>query len=120
MEVLADHERLLQALGNLVGNAVKFSPRGGVVTMRAAPEGDRVEVAVIDGGPGIALEDQAKVFDAYWTKPQAGKAGTGLGLSIARGIVEAHGGTLRVESEPGKGATFTVSLPLVKPGAPAT
>lgn len=95
--------RLEQVLANLVGNAVKFTERGGSVTVRAEASGDMVRVAVIDTGVGIPPEHLPHIFDRYWhARRQSRTVGTGLGLAIARGIVEAHGGS-SVESALGEG-----------------
>jgi signal transduction histidine kinase len=109
--VLADRERVLQVLSNLLGNAIKFTPDGGRITLSAAPKGDTVRFAVADSGPGIAPADLSHLFDRYWKHDKGGTKGTGLGLFIAKGIVEAHQGRLWVESEPGRGTTFYFSLP---------
>jgi len=112
--VLADEAILTEALVNLVGNAVKYTHAGGRVTVSARQEGDQVVVAVADTGVGIAAEDVPFVFDAFY-RGQAGpdaEAGCGLGLALTRRIVEAHHGTISVDSEVGKGTTFTVRLPV--------
>jgi PAS domain S-box-containing protein len=119
--LLADRQRVVQVLTNLVGNAIKFTPEGGCVTVRACLDGEapgalRVEVA--DTGPGISAADRPKLFRRFTqldmsATRQAG--GTGLGLSIAKALVEAHGGAIGVESEPGRGATFWFTLPLAGP-----
>lgn len=116
--VLADHERTLQVLVNLAGNAVKFTPAGGEVVLRAAlvpgdaPDaGAAVRFAVTDTGPGIPPDEQAHLFDRFWQARRTAKLGTGLGLVIAKGIVEAHGGRVWVESAVGKGTTFYFTLP---------
>lgn len=114
-EVRGDPERLAQLLLNLVHNAVKFSPPGGSVTLSAVPEARSVVIAVADQGVGIARADQARIFERFYKVDRArgrGQGGTGLGLSIARHIADAHGGSLRVESEEGRGATFLVTLPV--------
>jgi CheY-like chemotaxis protein len=128
-EVTVDAGRLRQVLMNLVGNAVKFTANGGVelaVVAHARRRGlARLDISVSDTGPGIAEADQARVFAAF---EQAGDAqpgrrdGVGLGLAIARGIVEAMGGVLRLDSTLGKGArfAFTLDLPASPPAAPAT
>lgn len=113
--IAADMERLLQAMGNLLGNAVKFTPSGGSVNVRAERVGGAVRVAVSDTGPGIAPEHLARVFDRFWRAPGAGGMGSGLGLAIAKGIVEAHQGVLEVESEPGEGTTFRFTFPVRPP-----
>src|SRR5262249_20575056 len=106
--------RLSQVLLNLVGNALKFTDQGGV-EIRAVQAGDRFALSVVDTGPGIAAEDQAKIFDEFQQVDNTStrkKGGTGLGLSISRKIVELHGGSISVQSELGKGSTFTVSIPI--------
>ena len=114
LAVDAERERILQVLSNLVGNALKFTARGGRVTLSAAREGATVRFAVVDTGPGIPRENLSRVFDRFWKKDSPGKKGTGLGLFIAKGIVEAHRGRIWVESDPGDGAKFYFTLPLVE------
>jgi signal transduction histidine kinase/DNA-binding NarL/FixJ family response regulator len=110
--VLADGERVVQIISNLVGNAVKFTPEGGTVTLACAPAEGEVRFSVADTGPGIPPEQVPHIFGAFWQARHADRRGLGLGLSIARGLVEAHGGRIWVESEPGRGATFVFTLPL--------
>lgn len=122
--VRADSSRLRQVLVNLLGNAVKFTPEKGVITVstRRAPghEGDRVEVRVSDSGPGIAESEQAAVFEAYYRSAGTAAApGIGLGLAISHALVSRMGGDLRVESTPGAGATFIISLPATAGETPA-
>jgi PAS domain S-box-containing protein len=107
---LCDRERVLQVLSNLVGNAIAFTPQGGCVTVRARPAGAEIVITVTDTGPGIPEGDQRLIFERFW-KSRASGQGSGLGLSIAKGIVEAHGGRIWVESLPGQGATFQFTLP---------
>ena len=109
--VHADRGRLLQVLGNLLGNAVKFTPASGTITLSAAPAGGEVRFSVADTGAGIEPEHLPHVFDRFWQARHARRAGAGLGLAIARGIVEAHGGRIWVESQPGRGATFHFTVP---------
>ncbi len=109
VEIRCDRDRVLQVVSNLVGNALAFTPRGGHVAVRLALRERNAEVAVSDDGPGIPPEDLPHVFDRYWKSRS--RAGTGLGLAIARGIVDAHGGKIRVESRVGEGSTFTFTLP---------
>ncbi len=105
-----DRERVMQVLSNLIGNAIQFSREGGRVRVTLAGSGTEVQVRIADEGPGIAPEEQRHVFERFW-KSRASGQGTGLGLSIAKGIVEAHGGRIWVESTPGQGATFAFTLP---------
>ena len=109
----ADEERVLQVLENLVGNALKFTPPGGVVTVGAARAEDPAWVvfSVRDTGPGIAREHVSRVFDRFYQAQASDRRGSGLGLAICKAIVEAHGGRIWAESEPGKGATFSFTLP---------
>lgn len=115
--VLADRERILQVLSNLLGNAIKFTPRGGRVTLSAERSGGDVVFASTDTGPGISDEHLPHVFERYWRYGARGTKGTGLGLFIAKSIVEAHGGEISVASSPGRGATFRFTLPLAVPDA---
>ncbi len=112
--VRGDAERLRQVLMNLIDNAIKYSPVGGEVEVRAYGEDRRVRVDVRDRGPGIAKEDQKLIFEKFGRVSGSGatKPGTGLGLFIARSIAEAHGGGLEVVSAPEQGATFTLDLPV--------
>ena len=98
LAIRCDHDRVIQLFSNLVGNAVKFTPDGGTITVRAAPEGEVVRFAVADTGPGISSDELPHVFDRYYQAQRKNRDGIGLGLSIARGIVEAHGGRIWVES----------------------
>jgi K+-sensing histidine kinase KdpD len=111
--VRGDGERLRQVIGNLVENAVKYSPSGSEVRVAAYSHGDRVFVDVSDRGPGIAPKHQGLIFEKFGraSTDGAGKPGTGLGLFIARSIAEAHGGTVDVQSAVERGATFTLALP---------
>ncbi len=110
--VHGDAGRLVQVLANLVGNSLKFTERGGAVTVHAAMRDDEVLLTVKDTGSGIPAEQLPHIFKRYYTRRRgASKSGSGLGLSIARGIVEAHGGRIWVESRIGKGTTFFISLP---------
>ncbi|CAN5901740.1 hypothetical protein BH23GEM7_BH23GEM7_25420 [soil metagenome] len=110
--VLADRGRLLQVFFNLVGNAVKFTPPGGRIMLRAELLGSEVCFSVSDTGPGIAAADLPHVFDPYWQGDQGAYGGRGLGLAIARGIVEGHEGRIWVESRQGVGSTFCFMIPL--------
>lgn len=107
-----DRDRLLQVFSNLGGNAIKFTPEGGKVSVTVARSGDAVEFIVSDTGPGIAEGDLAKVFDRFWQAKNTAHLGTGLGLAIAKGIVEAHGGQIRASSKPGAGTEFVFTIPV--------
>ena len=109
-DVSCDRGRVQQVLSNLVGNAIKFSPPGGRVTMAARQDGPRVRFEVVDTGPGIAAADQVKLFDRFWQSDRGDRRGIGLGLSIAKGLVEAHGGQIGVESTVGAGSTFWFTI----------
>jgi signal transduction histidine kinase len=113
-EIRGDAERLRQVLTNLIDNAIKYSPAGGQVEVRAYRENGRARIDVRDHGPGIAKEDQKLIFEKFGrvTGRDSSRPGTGLGLFIARSIAEAHGGVLEVHSAPDQGATFTLELPL--------
>ncbi|WP_233166140.1 ATP-binding protein [Archangium sp. Cb G35] len=113
--VRADRERVLQVLSNLVGNAIKFTPASGTVTLRARQVDGMVRISVKDNGPGIAPEDVPHLFERFWRASGVSERGTGLGLSIVKSIVEAHGGSLWVETWPGVGSTFFFTLPAAEP-----
>jgi signal transduction histidine kinase len=115
--VLCDHDRVLQVIFNLVENAFKHTPEGGRVTLAARPTGSQVVVTVRDTGEGISPEDLARIFDRFWQARSHGRSGAGLGLTIVKGIVEAHGGQIWVESEVGKGSAFHFTLPVPAEGA---
>jgi signal transduction histidine kinase len=106
-----DHGRLLQVLGNLLGNAIKFSPRGAQVDIRAGRAGAEMRVAVADDGPGIRPEDLEAVFGRFWQVERRTRTGLGLGLYISRCILQAHGGRIWAESAPGTGSTLIFALP---------
>jgi PAS domain S-box-containing protein len=112
--VLCDRARVLQVLGNLLGNALKFSAPGQAIAIEARLAESMLQVSVRDMGPGIASDHLTLVFDRYWKGKQSGRAGTGLGLFIAKGIVEAHGGRIWVESTLGQGSAFSFTLPLAE------
>ena len=119
--VLADRHRVLQVLSNLIGNAMKFTPSGGMITYRAEPQEGSVRIVVSDTGPGIPKEDLGDIFNPYWQAKRTARLGAGLGLPIAKGIVESHGGRMWVESEPGDGTKFLFTLPVaVDAPAPVT
>jgi signal transduction histidine kinase len=109
--VRADPSRVSQVVGNLVGNAIKFTPSDGAVTLKAASENGRVVIQVIDTGPGIAPTDIEHLFDNFWQAQNGDRRGVGLGLAIAKNVVEAHGGRIWCESQLGAGTTFSFTLP---------
>jgi PAS domain S-box-containing protein len=109
--VVADPGRIHQVISNLVGNALKFTRPGGTATLRCAPDGEAIRFTVTDTGAGIAESDLPHVFDRFWRTRESNRLGTGLGLAIAKGIVEAHGGRIWVESRPGIGSSFHFTLP---------
>lgn len=112
--VAGDRDLLTVVFSNLVENAVKYSPVSGTIEIRLDRDGDWVAVSVVDTGIGINATDGARIFEKYFRASNAtGTAGAGLGLYLARRIVETHGGTIEVRSEPDRGATFTVRLPTV-------
>jgi signal transduction histidine kinase len=112
-DVYADRHRVLQVLSNLIGNAMKFTPAGGEINVTAAPRTEtEVIISVADTGPGIPKENLSDIFNPYWQAKRTARMGAGLGLPIAKGIVEAHGGRIWVESEIGKGTTFFFTLPI--------
>lgn len=113
-KVYADHHRLLQVLSNLIGNAMKFTPKGGMIAFRADAQDDHVLFAVTDTGPGIPKKNLQDIFNPYWQAKRAERLGAGLGLPIAKGIVEAHGGQIWVESDQGRGTKFFFTLPVAR------
>ncbi len=106
-----DRQRLVQVLGNLLGNAVKFTPHGGRVTVGARRADGEIHYWVEDSGPGIAAEQLPRVFEPFWQASPGDRRGAGLGLAIAKGIVDSHGGRIWAETRPGAGSTFFVALP---------
>jgi signal transduction histidine kinase/CheY-like chemotaxis protein len=124
--VRCDRDRVQQVLTNLIANAIKFTPAGGTITLRATRTtnpGGQARLSVIDSGTGIQPEHLGQLFERFWQASKTGRSGSGLGLSIARGIVEAQGGTIWAESVPGQGSTFSFTLPFAaafEPDAIAT
>ena len=110
-----DPERIGQVLSNLVGNALKFTPEGGRITIRAVESGFHTRIEVRDTGPGIASQHLPRIFDRFWKADAGGRKGTGLGLYIAKGIVEGHRGRIWVESRVGVGSAFIFELPIAPP-----
>ena len=122
-EVRADERKVKQILLNLLSNAVKFTPDGGRVDVSAKLDSDKVEIAVQDTGAGISAEDQANLFEEFrqfGTDAARRAEGTGLGLALTRKFIELHGGAIRVDSAPGRGSTFSFSLPLAAAARPAS
>jgi signal transduction histidine kinase len=117
--VHADPLRVSQIVGNLMGNALKFTPELGTVSLRAAPQGTQVVFLVVDSGPGISPADIEHLFDSFWQARQNDRRGVGLGLAIAKGLVEAHGGKIWVESTLGAGSTFSFTLPAAAGAMPS-
>jgi PAS domain S-box-containing protein len=112
LQLYCDRGRVLQILSNLLGNAIKFTPAAGSVTVRAERAGRELTFAVSDTGPGISEEQFAHIWDRFWSVKKPQITGVGLGLSIAKGLVEAHGGRIWAESTVGAGSTFYFTLPL--------
>ncbi|MEW6246883.1 MAG: ATP-binding protein [Nitrospirota bacterium] len=110
-KVRADADQMSQVFINLVMNAIHAMPEGGTLRVGLTRSNGTVRLTVADTGHGIAQQDLAKIFDPFFTTKETGK-GTGLGLTVVKGIIEEHGGSIQVESEPGKGTTFTISLPV--------
>ncbi|MBI5190345.1 MAG: sensor histidine kinase [Nitrospirae bacterium] len=116
--VSVDETQISRAVANLLGNALKYTPEGGRVSVATKNFRSYVTISVSDTGPGISRQDMPFVFDRYFRSKSAsaGVKGSGLGLAIAKAVVEAHGGTIDVSSEEGAGTTFTLRLPLYQPG----
>lgn len=120
--IVADPKRLLQVLANLIGNALKFTPAEGTIDVHAQRDGAFVRFAVIDTGPGIAADELPALFDRFYQtrdNPVKNK-GLGLGLAICKGLVEAHGGRIWVESLPGAGCGFNFTIPAAAIAEPAS
>ena len=116
-EIWGEHDRLLQVFENLIGNAIKFTTAGGWITVGAASRDQEVVFWVADSGSGIAADSLPHVFDRFWQATRGDRRGAGLGLPITKGIVEAHGGRIWVESTLGRGSTFFFSIPRARPTA---
>jgi signal transduction histidine kinase len=119
-KILADQDRLMQVFENLIGNAIKFTDPGGRITVGARPQAGDVLFWVSDTGAGMRQEDLPRVFDRFWRAQEGAKHGAGLGLPIAKGVVEAHGGRIWVESALSRGTTFSFTIPAVGNPPPAT
>ncbi|MBA3685016.1 MAG: HAMP domain-containing histidine kinase [Planctomycetes bacterium] len=115
--VRLDRRRVCQVLGNMVDNARKFTPAGGRIAIAMRIDAGRAILSVSDSGPGIPDSDRERIFSAYFQRQPGSGAGVGLGLTIVRGITALHGGTVALDSIPGRGATFSVSLPVGGPFA---
>jgi signal transduction histidine kinase len=114
-DLFADRDRLLQVLDNLIGNAIKFTAPGGNIVVGAAPRASEVLFRITDTGAGIPQEQLAHLFDRFWQAEKADRRGAGLGLPIVKGIIEAHGGRIWVESQIGRGTTFYFTVPIASP-----
>jgi signal transduction histidine kinase len=112
--IWADRDRLLQVFENLIGNAIKFTKPGGRITLGATVRGGEIIFSVSDTGRGIAEAHLPHVFDRFWQAPGTERRGMGFGLAIVKGIVEAHGGRVWVQSAPGQGSTFFFTIPPVE------
>jgi two-component system phosphate regulon sensor histidine kinase PhoR len=123
LAVRADPERIHQVLGNLLTNAISYSPAGGEITVTARPIGERVRVEIADHGIGMDAEEQRRAFDRLY-RASGGRAvrehGSGLGLAIVKDLIQAHGGEVGVTSQPGAGSTFWFTLPAVDDRAVAS
>ena len=115
--ICGDRDRIEQVFGNLIGNAMKFTPERGMITVEAQQEGDYVRFTVRDTGPGIPETDLKRVFTPYWQAKKTAHMGAGLGLAIVRGIIEAHGGQVWAENSSSGGAKFTFTIPVAPPAA---
>lgn len=118
--VLGDRDRLAQLVGNLLDNALAHTPAGGRVRVTAGAQAGEVRLAVQDSGAGIPAEELGRIFERFYQVDKSrgaagGRASSGLGLAIARQLAEAHGGRIEVESAPGQGSAFTLSLPAYRP-----
>lgn len=112
LQALMDEQQVARVIGNLLHNAIKFTPDGGIISITAEPVGDDIHICISDTGPGVPRDEQARIFERFYKQDRArSKGGTGLGLAIARHIVEGHGGRIWVKSTPGQGATFCFTLP---------
>jgi two-component system sensor histidine kinase SenX3 len=116
--VRGDSQILIEAVGNLVANAIVYSPRGSRVGVGVKADGEIVEIAVSDQGIGIAEADRERIFERFYRADEARSrrtGGTGLGLSIVKHAIQRHGGEVRLWSRPGRGSTFTIRLPRIDP-----
>jgi signal transduction histidine kinase len=109
--IVVDRHRILQVFANLIGNAIKFTPSGGTITIRAEKREDDIQFSVEDTGAGVSVDEMSHLFDRFWQAKKTARMGTGLGLYIVKGIVEGHGGRVWVESKLGVGSKFIFTLP---------
>ena len=112
--IYGDADRLRQVIGNLVSNALRYTPQGGIITLRAYRAAQRIHISVSDTGQGISPQDLPHIFDRFYradTARDRASGGSGLGLAIARALIEAHSGTVEVHSKLGQGTTFAIALP---------
>ncbi|MGH7180970.1 MAG: sensor histidine kinase, partial [Nitrospiraceae bacterium] len=107
-----DHDRMLQVLSNLIGNALKFTSNGGIIKVSIRKQGSHAEISVTDNGPGIPTQDRERIFDRFTKLTMNDRSGLGLGLFVAKWIVEAHKGHIWVTSDIESGSTFSFTLPL--------
>jgi PAS domain S-box-containing protein len=117
--IAADRDRVLQVLENLIGNAMKFTPTGGRITLAAEVHDNELVFRVADTGAGIPPEAVTHAFDRFWQASRARRTGAGLGLAIVKGIVEAHGGRIWIESQVGRGTTVSFTIPVAQAARPA-
>ena len=116
--LVCDRDRVLQVLSNLVGNAIKFSEPGGRIALDVQRVDETARFSVLDTGRGMTPVELDRMFDRLWQRDGGDRRGIGLGLSIVRALVDAHGGAVDVESEPGTGTCVRVALPLAGPMRP--
>jgi len=107
----ADQVRVGQMVANLLSNALKYTPKGGLVRLEVTPEGPWAIIRVSDSGPGIPADELPHVFDRFFRGRTASPSGTGIGLTVVAELAQAHGGTAEAASQPGQGSTFTIRLP---------
>jgi len=114
-QLFCDKNRLIQALSNLIGNAIKFTPEGGQISLKMEREDkDWVRIIIADNGPGIQASALPHIFDRYWRSRTNSNSGAGLGLFITKGIIESHGGKIHASSQPGRGTQFEILLPSIE------
>ena len=111
--VMADRGRVLQVFSNIAGNAIRFTPSGGRIEFGVRERDHALEFLIRDSGPGIEPGDLGHLFERYWQAEKTRSTRSGLGLPIAKQLIEAHGGEIRADSQPGKGSRFTFTLPVV-------